>query len=92
MDEFQREMAAHPEVMVRINTNPAVFTSGSPMAVRQEIERVLRIAGSRLKACIGTGALPFDTKPDLVLLAKKIMRDTGGVRLPAGSSDACQRA
>ncbi|MDD5707773.1 MAG: uroporphyrinogen decarboxylase family protein [Kiritimatiellae bacterium] len=85
---FMQQMAAHPEVMVRINTNPAVFAAGSPMAVRQEIERVLRIAGSRQKVCIGTGALPFDTKPDLVLLAKKIMRDTGGVCQPADAGDA----
>jgi uroporphyrinogen decarboxylase len=79
---FMRHMVAYPEVMVRINANPAVFAADSPSAVRQEIERVLRLAGSRQKVCIGTGALPFDAKPDLVLLAKQIIRDTGSICQP----------
>jgi uroporphyrinogen decarboxylase len=85
---FMQQMDAHPEVMVRINTNPAVFATGSPMEVQQEIERVLRIAGSRQKVCIGTGVLPFDTKPDLVLLAKKILRNIGRACQPTGAGDA----
>ena len=89
---FMRHMAAYPGVMVRINTNPAVFVGDNPSLVRREIERILTLAGSRQKVCIGTSALPFETNPDLVLTAKKIVRDTGRIRQPPSSGDASQRA
>lgn len=85
---FMRHMAAHPDVMVRINTNPAVFAGDSQSAVRSEIERVLQLAGNRQKVCIGTGTLPFEANPDLVLLAKKIVREAGRIRQSAGAGDA----
>jgi uroporphyrinogen decarboxylase len=85
---FMRHMAAYPDVMVRINTNPAVFVGDNPSLVRREIERILMLVGSRRKVCIGTGVLPFETNPDLVLMAKKIIEDTGKIRQPAGAGDA----
>lgn len=89
---FMRHMTAYPDVMVRINTNPAVFAGDNPSLVRREIERTLTLAGSRQKVCIGTGTLPFETNPDLVLTAKKIIRDIGRIRQPAGACDALPRA
>lgn len=72
---FMRMMQAYPDVMVRINTDPGVFASGNLAAVYHELDRVLTLAGNRHRACIGTGALPFETNPDVVLKAKAFVRN-----------------
>jgi uroporphyrinogen decarboxylase len=74
---FMQHMADRPDVMVRINTNPAVFVGDHPAPIQREMERVLALVGNRKNACIGTGTLPFETNPDLVFLAKKIIRQLG---------------
>jgi uroporphyrinogen decarboxylase len=70
-----RHMAAYPDVMVRVNTAPSVFVAGDPAAVRRELDRVLALAGTRRKVCIGTGALPFEADPQLVLMAKMFIQE-----------------
>jgi len=72
---FMQKMQAYPEVMVRLNTDARAFASGHVTAVYRELERVLALAGGRDRVCIGTGALPFETDPDLVLKAKAFLRD-----------------
>ncbi len=67
---FMREMRARPDVMVRINMDVRVFNSGEPATIYAEIERILALAGDRDKVCIGTGVLPFDIDPELVLKAR----------------------
>ncbi len=75
---FMREMRLFPDVLVRINMDVRVFTSGDPAPVHAELERVLAIAVGRDKVCIGTGVLPFDANPDLVLKAKAFVMENAG--------------
>ncbi len=77
---FMRHMAAYPDVMVRLNTDPSVFVAGDPAAVRRELNRVLSLAGTRRNVCIGTGALPFEADPKLVLMAEMFIRESGPSR------------
>jgi hypothetical protein len=72
---FMRKMEDRPEVMVRINTDSRAFASGDIAAVYHELDRVLALAGARERVCIGTGALPFETNPELVLNAKEYVRN-----------------
>jgi len=74
---FMSDMAEHPEVMVRINTRPDIIAGGDMPAVRRELDRVLALAAGREKACIGTGALPYETDPDVVLQAAEYVRGAG---------------
>ncbi|MFZ4395909.1 MAG: uroporphyrinogen decarboxylase family protein [Kiritimatiellia bacterium] len=74
-EAFMRQMRARPDVMVRINAATGVFASGDWAAVCRELHRVLTLAGDRDNVCIGTGVLPFETNPDIVLKAKAFLRE-----------------
>lgn len=74
---FMREMRACPDVKVRINTQSGVFARGDWPAVCRELDRVLALAENRANVCIGTGALPFEAVPDLVLKAAERVRRSG---------------
>jgi uroporphyrinogen decarboxylase len=75
---FMRAMRDRPDVMVRINTDACVFASGSEAAVCRELDRVLALAEDRERVCVGTGTLPFETAPSLVLKAKEYVRSRAG--------------
>lgn len=64
---FMEKMKSHPEVMVRINMDPRPMTSGNLKAVEKEVDRVFELANNREKVCIGTGCLPYETDPQMVL-------------------------
>ena len=68
---FMQKMQEWPDVLVRINMDPAVFVSNDVNSLYKEIERVLELAGKREKVCIGTGVLPFEANPEMVLMAKR---------------------
>ena len=72
--KFMAKMKNHPEVMVRINMNHAIVSSGDLEAVYAEVDRVLELAASRGKVCIGTGALPYETDPQVVLESREYIR------------------
>lgn len=65
--QFMKKMQDYPQVMVRINMNPAILSTGDAETIYQEVDRVLRLAQGRDKVCIGTGILPFEIKPELIL-------------------------
>jgi len=69
--KFMEVMRAHPEVTVRINMDPGPMTSKNIGEVEKEVDRVLELANNREKVCIGTGCLPFETDPQMVLKTKE---------------------
>ncbi|MFC1636617.1 uroporphyrinogen decarboxylase family protein [Planctomycetota bacterium] len=69
--KFVAKMQAHPDVMVRINMNPSGITSKYFDDVQKEVDRVLALAENRQKVCIGTGCLPFEADPNVVLKTKE---------------------
>ena len=70
-DRFMHEMQSYPEAMVRINTRPDGFSSGNIEFIFSELDRILRLAVGRENVCLGTGVLPYETNPELVLKAKE---------------------
>ena len=68
---FMEQMRAHPDVMVRINMDPGPMTSKNFEAVKKEVDRVLSLAENRDHVCIGTGCLPYETDPQIVLKIKE---------------------
>lgn len=66
---FMRKMREHPAVMVRVNTDMRVFTVGDRASLYREMDRVLTLATGRDRVCIGTGALPFEARPEMVMAA-----------------------
>jgi uroporphyrinogen decarboxylase len=68
---FMEKMKAHPNVMVRINMNHRPMTSGNLAAVEKEVDRVFELANNRKQVCIGTGCLPYETEPEIVLKTRE---------------------
>jgi len=68
---FMEKMKAAPSVMVRINMDPRPMTSKNFQAVYKEVDRVFALAENREKVCIGTGCLPYETDPEVVLKTRE---------------------
>ncbi len=68
---FMEKLKAYPDVMVRINMNPEIIVSGNMSEIYSEVDRVMKLAQRREKACIGTGVLPYETDPEVVLKIKE---------------------
>jgi len=75
--KFMEKMQAHPNVMVRINMDPGGMSSKKFDVVQKEVDRVLALAENREKVCIGTGCLPFEADPDVVLKTKEYVLSLG---------------
>jgi hypothetical protein len=68
---FMQKMKSHPEVKVRINMDPRPITANDFDGVRSEVDRTLALAGDSDEICIGTGCLPFEADPQMVLRTKE---------------------
>jgi hypothetical protein len=63
---FMNVMERYPEVEVRVNMRPGVFAASFDEAER-EAAKAMDVARGRPNACIGSGVLPYDAKPEIVL-------------------------
>lgn len=68
---FMEKMQSRPDVMVRINMDPRGITAKKRSDVQKEVDRVLALTHNRPNVCIGTGCLPFEADPEVVLYAKE---------------------
>jgi len=66
-EKFMEKMKHYPDVMVRINMNPNILVACDLQAVYNEVDRVIALGKGREKVCIGTGVLPFETQPEVIL-------------------------
>ena len=69
--KFMEKMRAHPDVTVRINMDARAITSKSFEDIEKEVDRVIALTHNRPNICIGTGCLPFEAEPELVLKTKE---------------------
>ncbi|MFP4248754.1 MAG: uroporphyrinogen decarboxylase family protein [Armatimonadota bacterium] len=60
-----------PEVKVRVNLDPAVYTSGGEAEIIAAIDEVIALAEDRPNLLLGTGAIPYETPPENLLLMKE---------------------
>jgi len=70
---FMAKMEAWPQVMVRINMNPGPLIAGDDESIRKEIDRVLELSRGRQCVCIGTGVLPYEVDPRVVLRTRQMV-------------------
>ncbi len=68
---FMAKMQSHPEVKVRINMDPGPITANDFEAIKKEVDRVIALAPNDPDLCIGTGCLPFEADPQMVLETKE---------------------
>ena len=69
--KFMEKMRVHPDVTVRINMDARAITSKNFEDVEKEVDRVLALTDNRPNVCIGTGCLPFEAEPEVVLKTKE---------------------
>jgi uroporphyrinogen-III decarboxylase len=70
---FMDRMRAHPEVMVRINMDPRPLVAGDLELIQMEVDRVIELAQNRRRVCIGTGVLPYEVEPEVVLRTRDLI-------------------
>jgi len=70
---FMKVMAAHPDVTVRVNMRPDVIAFGSWPEIQAEVDRVVKLIAARERACLGAGALPYETPPENVLRIREYL-------------------
>jgi uroporphyrinogen decarboxylase len=68
---FMDRMRGYPEIMVRINMDVRAIVSNDFAAARRELHRICELAAGREKICIGTGALPYEADPQMVIRIKE---------------------
>jgi hypothetical protein len=54
--------------------DPGPITANDVDAVRREADRVLALAKGRTDVCIGTGCLPFEAEPQMVLKTREYIQ------------------
>ncbi len=64
-----------PEVKVRVNLAPEVYTRGSPEEIIRAIDEVIELAQRRPNVLLGTGAIPYETPPENLLLMKRYVSE-----------------
>lgn len=70
---FMERMRAHPRVMVRINMDPRPLVAGDFELIQLEVDRVIEMAQNRNLVCIGTGVLPYEVEPEVVLRTRDLI-------------------
>ena len=67
---FMRRFGDRRDVKVRINLNPNIVANGSKEEITADVDRILELADSRPNILLGTGAVPYETPPENILLIK----------------------
>ena len=68
--KFLTRMEAYPKVRVRVNLEPHLYTSGTKEQILGEVDRVIELAAGRPNILLGTGAVPYETPPESILLIR----------------------
>ena len=64
---FMERMEKYPDTLVRINMNPNVLVQPDEKKIFQEVDRVLKLAQKRENAVIGSGIIPYEAEPEVLL-------------------------
>ena len=70
-EAFMAKFGDRKDVKVRINLDPNTVAYGSKEAILAEVDRILRLADGRPNILLGTGAVPYETPPENILLIKE---------------------
>ena len=65
---FLERLRDFPDVKVRVNLDPRVYTSGTPDEIRAAVDEVVALREMRPRLLLGTGAIPYETPVENVTL------------------------
>ncbi len=69
-EKFLAGMANYPQVKVRVNLDPGLYTRGSREEILAEVDRVVALASGQPNVWLGTGAVPYETPLENLLLIR----------------------
>jgi len=64
-------MEAWPDVKVRVNLPPSIYTEGSRSEIAAEVDAVAALGAGRPNVLLGTGCIPYETDPDNILFLRE---------------------
>lgn len=70
-EQFLAATMDAPEVKVRVNLDPAVYTRGTREEIFAAIDEVVALAEMRPNVLLGTGAIPYETPAENLLAMKE---------------------
>ncbi|MFH0910762.1 MAG: uroporphyrinogen decarboxylase family protein [Planctomycetota bacterium] len=70
-EAFVEAMRAHPEVAVRVNLDPRVYSRGTREEIARAVDAVLALARRARPVLLGTGAIPYETPPENILFIRE---------------------
>ncbi len=79
---FLRHMQRYPEVKVRVNLPPLLYTRGTKEEILAGVDRLLTLAAERPTLLLGTGAVPYETPPENLLLIRDYLTRGKGAFSP----------
>lgn len=68
---FMKKFGDRTDVKVRINLTPNIVAYGSREAILAEVDRILELADGKPNVLLGTGAAPYETPSENILLIKE---------------------
>lgn len=74
-EAFLDKIKKHPEVKVRVNLEPRLYTYGTKEEILAEVDKVIELAEGRENILLGTGAIPYETPPENILLIKNYVQE-----------------
>ena len=75
---FMAGMRAYPEVRVRVNLSPEIYSRGTRRDIQSEIDSVVPLAAGREELLLGTGAIPYETPVENILFILDYARRLNG--------------
>jgi len=72
---FMKKVWDGTDVRIRINSDVELISRGSWDQIRADADRIVRLAAGRENVCMGTGALPYETPPENVLMLMEYVRN-----------------
>ena len=73
---FIQKIWERTDVRLRVNTDVEIVSRGPWERIQADADRIIRLVDGRPNACLGTGALPYETPPENVL---RLMEYVSGI-------------
>ncbi|MGQ9608441.1 MAG: uroporphyrinogen decarboxylase family protein [bacterium] len=74
--KFMKKFGNRDNVKVRINMDSRIIAYGSKDSIINEVDRILNLANGRPNILLGTGAVPYETPIDNILLIKEYVNNS----------------
>jgi len=73
-EAFMKKVWERTDVRIRVNSDVELISRGTWDQIRADADRIIRLTEGRENVCMGTGALPYETPPENVLMLMEYVR------------------